>query len=129
MNTTLLLALGGITVTLVGCGLLYSVSLRKKETKLIATEDVINGIVVNLEVEYIEKLSMSDVVFYFSGIELKKEDFPLVAKTTKDGKNCYLLSIYNEEKKTMSNSKLLSPNSIDEELVKTMKNDRLVVLS
>ncbi len=127
MSNTLLI-LGGIA--LVGIGYY---SYKRKKAKETVSKEMRIGELLNLhseEIEKVEKLSLLDVVNYFKGLQLKKGiDVPFVGKDINESMTIYILGTYNEEKQELNNLKVISPDSVDEDLLKVVGNEKLVVLS
>lgn len=125
MSSTLLV-IGGIALV----GVAYYSYQRRKSQKTVSKEELVNSLVAKMTSESVEKLSLSDVVNYFKGLRLKKGiEIPFIASTTKDGKRSFLLAVYNEGTNAIDNGKLLSPESIDNELRNVIGNETFVVLS
>lgn len=124
--SNLLLIVGGIALI----GVAYYSYQRRKSQKTISKEEQINSIVSKMDSEPVDKLALSDVVNYFKGLCLKKGiEIPFIASTTKNGKKTFLLAAYNEDSHNIEKWKLISPESIDDELEKIIGNETLVVLS
>ena len=125
MSNTLLILCG---VALVGVA--YYSYRRRKSQKPVSKEQLIKNLVDNLDTEVVDRLTLFDVTNYFKSLQLKKgRDMPFIAKAVKNGIDSYLLAAFNEETNDMINYKLISPKSIDDELMKILENDTLVVLS
>lgn len=132
MSDTLLI-IGGIALV----GIAYYCYQRRKSQqtasvkgKAVSRDELINQIVKDLPAEKVDRLALSDVANYFKSLNLKKgRDVPFVALTTKNGLKSYLIAIFNEETNEITNYKLISPGSIDDELIKVLGNETFVVLS
>lgn len=125
MSNTLLI-LGGAALV----GGAYYCYRRRKSQKPVSKEKLINNLVDKLDAEVVDRLTLSDVTNYFKSLQLKKgRDLPIIAKAVKNGINSYLLVTFNEETNDIINYKLISPKSIDDELMKILENETLVVLS
>lgn len=125
MSSTVLI-IGGIALV----GVAYYSYKRRQAKKNVSKEELINSLVSNMDAERIDSLELSDVVNYFKGLQLKKGvDVPFIATTTKDGVKSYLLASYNEETDKISNGKLITPDTIKDDLMKVIGNDSFVVLS
>lgn len=125
MSNTLLI-IGGLA--LVGVAI-YSYR-RRNAKKSASKEELINSLVSSLSAEKLEKLALSDVVYYFKSLRLKNGvDIPFIAKTSKNGVTSYLLAVYREDSNEIANGKLISTNTIDEELQKVIGSETFVVLS
>lgn len=121
-----LLIIGGLALV----GVAYYSYQRRKNQKTVSKEELINSLVSKIDPEIVEKLALSDVVNYFKGLRLRKGiDTPFIASTSKNGKKSYLLAVFNEETNEIANGKLISPESIDEDLNKIIGNETFVVLS
>ena len=125
MSNTLLI-LGGAALV----GVAYYSYRRRKSQKPVSKEQLINDLVDNLDAEVVDRLTLSDVTNYFKSLQLKRgRDVPFIAKAVKNGIDSYLLATFNEETKDIINNKLISPKSIDDELMKILENETFVVLS
>ena len=125
MSNTLLI-LGGAALV----GGAYYCYRRRKSQKTVSKEQLINDLVDNLDAEVVDKLTFSDVTNYFKSLQLKRgRDVPFIAKAVKNGIDSYLLATFNEETNAIINNKLISPKSIDDEIMKILENETFVVLS
>lgn len=125
MSNTLLIV-GGIALV----GIAYYSYQRRTTQKAISKEELINNLVSKMDSESVDVLTLSDVVNYFKGLRLNKGiEIPFIASTIKNRRKSFLLAVFVEEKNVITNGKLISPESIDDELKKIIGNETFVVLS
>lgn len=125
MGNTLLIV-GGLALACVG----YYCYRRRKLQNSVSKEEMIDMLISDIDAEKIDKLSLSDVVNYFKGAQLKKGvDIPFIAVANKDGIKSYLLACYNEKTDEITHHRLLTPNSTDDKLRELLGNEKFVVLS
>ena len=125
MSNTLII-IGGIVLV----GVAYYSYKRKKSKRAISKEEVINGLASKLKPENVDKLSLSDVINYFKTLQLRKGiDTPFIAIAIKNGVKSYVLATYNEESNEIENGRLVSPKTIDDEIIRVMGNETFVILS
>lgn len=125
MSNTLII-IGGIVLV----GVAYYSYKRKKSKRAISKEEVINELASTLNPENVDKLSLSDVINYFKTLQLRKGiDTPFIAIAIKNGVKSYVLATYNEESNEIENGRLVSPKTIDDELIRVMGNETFVILS
>lgn len=125
MSNTLII-IGGIVLV----GVAYYSYKRKKSKRAISKEEVINELASTLNPENVDKLSLSDVINYFKTLQLRKGiDTPFIAIAIKNGVKSYVLATYKEESNEIENGRLVSPKTIDDELIRVMGNETFVILS
>ena len=125
MSNTLII-IGGIVLV----GVAYYSYKRKKSKRAISKEEVINELASTLNPENVDKLSLSDVIHYFKTLQLRKGiDTPFIAIAIKNGVKSYVLATYKEESNEIENGRLVSPKTIDDELIRVMGNETFVILS
>ena len=125
MSNTLII-IGGIVLV----GVAYYSYKRKKSKRAISKEEVINELASTLNPENVDKLSLSDVINYFKTLQLRKGiDSPFIAIAIKNGVKSYVLATYNEESNEIENGRLVSPQTIDDELISVLGNETLVFLA
>lgn len=93
---------------------------------------LIDEIIRDLKIspEQVERLALSDVVSYFKMLNLKKGiDVPFIGKGVLGDVTVYLLATYNETSDSIENAKLIAPSSVDEDVLSTMGNEPIVVLT
>lgn len=82
------------------------------------------------KVETIESLSKQDIVNYFKSMALYKErHIPFVARIREDGKDVFILAVYDNEKDDITNCKMLSPQTVNADVLSLLGNEKLVVLN
>lgn len=96
-------------------------------------KSVLRHLIENLDpntVEIIESLSKQDIVNYFKSMALYKErHIPFVARIREDGKDVFILAVYDNEKDEITNCKLLSPQTVNADVLSLLGNEELVVLN
>lgn len=93
-----------------------------------AFEDFISS--HQLQGEVVERLSMLDCVAYFRTLNLRKNrDVPFIAQWERQGKKSYFLGTLNQETEEIENYKLIAPNSVENDVLEALGNERLVVLN
>lgn len=124
-----------ITAVLVAGALVTFFLFRKKQNsnKVVLSEEIIDS-----------ELKITQIVEFFKSLELKqKRDVPFVAKgdceefrkmfggsfpKKKEGYVTLFLGVYNEEKGTIDNHKLIHAKTVDSETQQMLGDENLVVL-
>ncbi|MCF0195420.1 MAG: hypothetical protein HUK00_09640 [Bacteroidaceae bacterium] len=111
-------------------GLAYYCYRRRKAQKQLVKENVIESLAKSLEAEMVERLALDDVVGYFKSLGLRRGvDIPFVAVTPVGGVKSYILGTCNESSSDIANMRLISPKSVDEDLLQMLGNEKFAVLS
>ena len=128
---------------LLGAGAIFSFYKRGHKIRLKAS-DIANKKAENITAEIIDgELKMTDVVAWFKGFSLKKdEDIPFIANAKlgefknlfkdiefDDTKEAIFFGVFNQEKHEITNANLIQATSIDNQLKDVLGNEALVILN
>ncbi|MBQ9508592.1 MAG: hypothetical protein IJJ78_09235 [Paludibacteraceae bacterium] len=128
---------------LLGAGAIFYFYKRGHKIRLKAS-DIANKKAENITAEIIDgELKMTDVVAWFKGLSLKKdEDIPFIANAKlgefknlfkdiefDDTKEAIFFGVFNQERHEITNANLIQATSIDNQLKDVLGNESLVILN
>lgn len=94
---------------------------------------VLRHLIENLDpntVEIIESLSKQDIVNYFKSMTLRKgQHLPFISRIEKNGKDIFMLAVWDEVNDEITNCKLLEPRTVNADVLSLLGNEKLVVLN
>ena len=127
MKTTIIIIAG---IAFLACAYYYH---KRKNAVTMTPEQAFDAFLEDLlnssEVEQVEQLSMEDVVAYFKGLRLHKGiDTPIVTQTIRDERKIYILGTFNSGTNEFENYKLIVPQSVNDDILTAMGQEKLITL-
>lgn len=96
-------------------------------------DKVAKGLLDNIPTEHVDTLAMKDIVFYFKSLRLKRgEHIPFIAKADAfkpSPLQGIVLAVYNDKTDKIEHAKNIVAKQVDQQVLKVLGNEPLVVLS